>query len=290
MTAGLPSGSSWFLVAALVLLSSCAGAPAPAAQGDFSVLTYNVHGLPSSITGDDTSGRMELIAPLLGDFDVVGLQEDFIDENHDILDASSPHTLRVRFSELVEEERIYGSGLALWSDFREVERRQVHYSSCHGLLESSSDCFASKGFQAIRQELVPGVEVDFYNTHLEAGGGDEDNAVRAEQVSMLLESLTSWSAGRAVVFTGDFNLHGDDPEDIPQLDRLITEAALLDSCIEVDCAEPERIDRIFFRDGAGVALQAESWQQDMEFFDAAGVPLSDHDALWARLSWSNVSP
>ena len=253
------------------------------------MLTYNVHGLPSSITGDDTAGRMELIAPLLSGFDVVGLQEDFMDENHAILDALSSHSLRVRFSELVEEERIYGSGLALWSNFEEVERRQVHYDSCHGLLESSSDCFASKGFQAIRQEIAPGVEVDFYNTHLEAGGGDEDNAVRAEQVSMLLDSLSSWSADRAVVFMGDFNLHGGDPVDVPQLDRLTSEAGLLDSCVEVDCPEPERIDRIFYRDGAGVQLRAESWQQDMQFFDEAGVPLSDHDALWARLAWNEVS-
>jgi endonuclease/exonuclease/phosphatase family metal-dependent hydrolase len=274
------------------LCCGCAGAdpePELPPSGEFSVLTYNVHGLPSSITGDDTTARMHLIAPLLGAFDVVGLQEDFIDSNHDILDAASEHPLRVRFSALYDADRVYGSGLALWSPFTEVERQQRHFGSCHGLLDSSSDCFASKGFQALRQELAPGLEVDFYNTHLEAGGGDEDNAVRAGQVAMLVESLTGWSAGRAVVFTGDFNLHGDDPQDIPLLDLLTSEAGLSDSCVEVGCPEPERIDRLLFRDSAAVLLEALSWNQEQGFTDAQGVDLSDHDALSARFAWSSAS-
>jgi len=279
-------------VALAALCCGCDGAdsgPEVPPSGEFSVLTYNVHGLPSSITGDDTTTRMHLIAPLLGAFDVVGLQEDFIDSNHDILDAPSEHSLRVRFSELYDVDRVYGSGLALWSPFREVEHQQLHYGSCHGLLEASSDCFASKGFQALRQELAPGLEVDFYNTHLEAGGGDEDNAVRAQQVSMLVESLSGWSAGRAVVFTGDFNLHGDDPEDIPLLDLLTGEAGLSDSCVEVGCPEPERIDRLFFRASDAVLLEALSWTRESAFIDEQGVDLSDHDALSARFAWSSAS-
>ena len=256
----------------------CVGDEAPA-EGEFSVLTYNVHGLPGSISGDDTTARMEQIAPLLNSFDVVGLQEDFIDENHAILEAASEHAVRVRFAEFLDEERVYGSGLAVWSPFAEVERQHIHYGSCNGLLDSSSDCFASKGFQALRQELIPGVEVDFYNTHLEAGGGELDNAVRAEQVDMLLDSLSGWSAGRAVVFTGDFNLHGEDPEDLPLLDLLQGEAGLSDSCAVLDCPEPMRIDRLFFRESEQIEWTPSDWQQQNEFVDEEGLHLSDHDAL-----------
>jgi len=273
------------LFLSLAACSGCVG-PEPEGVGEFSVLTYNVHGLPPSITGDDTTARIEAIAPLLGGFDVVGLQEDFIDSNHAILDSASQHPLRIRFSELYDEQRVYGSGLALWSPFVDVERRQIHYGSCHGLLDAASDCFASKGFQALRQQLSPGVEVDFYNTHLEAGGGDEDNAVRAQQVGMLLESLAGWSADRAVVFTGDFNLHGGDPEDLPLLSLLTDEAGLSDSCIEADCPEPQRIDRVFYRDGAGLMLEALSWNHEQAFVDKMGVDLSDHDALSAQLRWT----
>ena len=45
------------------------------------MLTYNIHGLPPEVTGDDTTGRIEQITPLLSDYDVVGLQEDWIEEN-----------------------------------------------------------------------------------------------------------------------------------------------------------------------------------------------------------------
>jgi len=272
----------------LLSLVACSGSgePQPADDGAFSVLTYNVHGLPSSITGDDTTARIEAIAPLLGSFDVVGLQEDFIDSNHAVLEAASEHPLRIRFSELYDEDRVYGSGLALWSPFVDVERRQIHYGSCHGLLDAASDCFASKGFQALRQQLSLGVEVDFYNTHLEAGGGDQDNAVRAQQVAMLLESLGGWSAGRAVVFTGDFNLHGGDPDDLPLLALLTGEGGLSDSCVVVDCPEPDRIDRLFYRSGEGVLLDAVDWNHEQQFVDSSGVDLSDHDALSARLRWT----
>lgn len=257
----------------------------PPAEGEFSVLTYNVHGLPSSISGDDTTARMEQIAPLLNSFDVVGLQEDFIDENYAILEAASDHAVRVRFAEFLDEERVYGSGLALWSPFTEVGRQHIHYGSCNGLLDSSSDCFASKGFQALRQELAPGVEVDFYNTHLEAGGSALDNAVRAEQVDMLLDSLGGWSAGRAVVFTGDFNLHGEDPEDVPLLELLQGVGGLSDSCAVLQCPEPMRIDRLFFRDSELIEWTPSDWQQQNEFVDEGGLPLSDHDALSVRLAW-----
>ena len=277
------------LGAAITLGCSCGGDDSGAStEGTFSVLTYNVHGLPAGVTGDDTTARTQLIAPLLAEFDVVGLQEDFIEDNHAILEAASPHSLRVRFADLYDPDRVYGSGLTSWSNFAEVDRVQVHYGSCNGVLDSSSDCLASKGFQAIRQQPALGVEIDFYNTHLEAGDSAQDDAVRADQVDMLLDSLASWSGGRAVVFTGDFNLHGEDAEDVPQLERLGAEGALWDSCVEVDCPEPARIDRIFFRSGVGVRLQAESWQQHMGFFDEAGVPLSDHDALWARFSWMAI--
>ena len=286
MTSGVAAWASAGALLAFALQSfGCSGDEVPA-SGEFSVLTYNVHGLPPSITGDDTTARMEVIAPLLNGFDVVGLQEDFIDSNHGILEAAAEHPVRVRFSDLYDDDRVYGSGLALWSPFPEVDRQQVHYGSCSGLLEGASDCFASKGFQALRQELSPGLEVDFYNTHLEAGGGDEDNAVRVEQVAMLLDSLGGWSAGRAVVFTGDFNLHGGDPADIPLLDLLTGEAGLSDSCVAVDCPEPLRIDRLFFRDGDGLQLEALRWAQAEEFVDSGGLPLSDHDALSASFAWS----
>jgi len=72
-------------------------------EGALRALTYNVHGLPPELTGDDTAARMAQIAPLLDGFDVVGLQEDFDDDNHATLAASSRHLSQVRFAEALED-------------------------------------------------------------------------------------------------------------------------------------------------------------------------------------------
>lgn len=271
-------------LAALCWLVAC-GSPQPQ-SGELSFLSYNVHGLPPEITGDDTTGRIEQIGPLLDAFDIVGLQEDFIDENHALLAEASDHQTQRRFAEVVNEERIYGSGLAVFGILEELDYHHVHYETCHGVLDAASDCLASKGFQAVRLRLGEGASVDVYNTHLEAGGSGEDNAARAVHVDQLLDALGGWSAERSVVFLGDTNLHASDPDDAPELERLLGEGGLTDSCEAVSCAEPDHIDRILFRDGEGVRWEAQAWANEPGFDDDEGVDLSDHPPISALLSWS----
>ncbi|MEE2829075.1 MAG: endonuclease/exonuclease/phosphatase family protein [Myxococcota bacterium] len=269
----------------LLVLAGCGGA-SEAPTGDLSFLTYNVHGLPSVITGDDTAGRIAQIAPLLNDFDLVGLQEDFIDEHHAILAEVSEHPTQVRFAEVLDGDRYYGSGLAVFASLPEEDHLHVHFEACHGHLDGASDCLASKGFQAVRLSLGAGASIDVYNSHLEAGGSPEDAAARASHVTALLEAMTGWSSGRALVFLGDTNLHPGDAEDQPELDRLLGEAGLTGSCDVLGCPEPGHIDRVLFRSGQEVQLEALSWTNEPGFVDAEGLPLSDHPAISAELRWS----
>jgi endonuclease/exonuclease/phosphatase family metal-dependent hydrolase len=147
---------------------------------------------------------------------------------------------------------------------------------------------ASKGFQAVRLDLG-GATIDVYNTHFEAGGGIEDNAARAVQVAEVLDSLQGWSAGEAVVFTGDFNLRWSDLEDVPLLELLAEESGLLDSCETLGCEETDHIDRVFFRNGETVEVDAVSWRNiSSEFLDSNGVDLSDHPPISATLEWEII--
>ncbi|HCP45482.1 MAG TPA: hypothetical protein DIU15_05545 [Deltaproteobacteria bacterium] len=264
-------------------LSACQATSLP--SGAFTALSYNVHGLPSAITGDDTTGRMEQIAPLLPGFEVLGIQEDFMEVNHAILEADLPGPTSHWFSEPLDSSRVFGSGLSLFATFEDTAHRHEHYTTCNGTLDAASDCMASKGFQAIRLSLAEDVEVDVYNTHLEAGGSDEDNAAREAQIEQLIDSLHGWSAGRAIVFLGDFNLRPSEPEDAPLLDRLLDDGALRDSCDEVGCDEPDHIDRVLLRSGAGVELEALAWAVQMQFVDDDGLDLSDHPAVSAEIGW-----
>lgn len=269
---------------------ACSGGPPedheapPPSDGLISTLTYNVHGLPPAITGDDTPGRMLAIGPLLNDFQLVALQEDFDDANHASLAELSEHPVERRFHARLLD-RAYGSGLSVFSDFEAVDSEGVHYTDCHGLVDSANDCLASKGFQRLRLKLAEGIEVEVYNTHLEAGGSDEDNNARSRQVDQLLAAMNGPSAGRPLIFLGDTNLHGGDPADEPLLERLMTGAGLSDACDAVGCDQPGRIDRILFRSSEDLQLEVLDWDQEEAFVDETGGALSDHDAISAQLRW-----
>ncbi len=254
-------------------------------EGSFEALTYNVHGLPPAITGDDTTGRMEQIAPLLAAYPIIGLQEDFDPENHAILADAVEHRTELAFDEVLDD-RYYGSGLAVLADLEEVDHHHEHYDQCVGTFDHASDCLASKGFQRIRVDLGGGAQLDLYNTHMEAGGGEEDEAARESHVEQVLEVMLAQSAGMAVLFMGDTNLHGDDPVDAATLSLLTEGAALVDACDALGCGEPERVDRFLFRSGDDLTLEVEDWQVEAAaFVDDDGVPLSDHEAISARFVW-----
>ena len=254
-------------------------------SGTLKVLTYNVHGLPSTITGDDTPQRMSDIAPRLEPWDIVGLQEDFDEANHDLLTEDSPHSSLHWFSERLPD-RAYGAGLAVLANAPVIDHTHQHYSSCNGVLDASSDCLASKGFQAIRLRFGQS-SIDVYNTHLEAGGGDADTEARQVQIEELIDSLNGWSDQQAVLFTGDFNLRESDPVDRPLIEELRDSAGLLDACQEVECDEPDHIDQILFRSSDTLAINALEWTNASDQFRSEdGTDLSDHPAISVTVEWN----
>lgn len=282
----------------LLFLVACEGAPTdkpdgddvPAAQtGSLRVLTYNVHGLPDIVTGSDHdlggADRMARIAPLLRDFDLVGLQEDWQAPNHAILVDDAAQSVADWFDTPRGPDRAYGAGLTQLAGVGTVQAyAETWYDTCYGFLDGASDCFASKGFQAMTLDLGDGAVLTWLNTHHEAGSGPEDDVARTAQVSQVLDALDALPADHAVLFTGDFNLHGGDPEDAVELGRYEA-AGLRNGCKEVSCPEPDRIDILWVRDGTGLALQVDDWAMQAAFVDDQGQALSDHDALAITLTW-----
>lgn len=260
-----------------------ATASEPATSGEFSALTYNVHGLPDVITGTDGAARMAGIAPLLPAYDLIGLQESFDEGLQQAVTADCDHPTQLWSDEKLGADRAYGNGLALLSRLEAVEDVAVFYSTCHGLVDGASDCLASKGFQVLRVR-VGGRELDIYNTHHEAGGGEADDAARAVQVDEVIAHMDSWSAGRAVLYLGDSNLRPSEAPDAALLDRYFA-AGLSDACTLVGCAEPDHIDRFLLRDGDDLTLRVTAWSNEPQFVDAAGEPLSDHPAIAVTIGW-----
>ena len=196
---------------ALLFAAPALAEPEPL-SGTLEVVSYNVHGLPGFVTGDDTLARLRRISPRLRAFDVVGLQEDFLDEGHSLLLGGTDHPARRRFASKLPQ-RVYGSGLTTLARAKVLATRELHFTTFHGVVGAGADGLASKGFQITRLQLAAGVELDVYNSHLDAGGALGDSRARASQVAQLTSAIQTFSAGRAVLFLGDTNLKPERPRD-----------------------------------------------------------------------------
>ena len=138
-----------------------------------------------------------------------------------------------------------------------------------------------------RTTLAPGVTVDVYDLHMEAGGDPEDDALRDAGVTQLSTFIQTVSAGRPLIVGDDFNLHTDTEPDSTQFQRLLAETGLLDVCATLACPQPGRIDKFLFRSSDHVTIAPLSWRFETDVFVRGdGEPLSDHDALAVRFAWS----
>ena len=273
-------------VSCLVLVAAvCAHAQdAAAVESSLTVVTYNVHGLPSFVTGDDTPGRMRAISPRLSGFDLVGLQEDFMPDAHALLVGAARQPARARFDATLTG-RFYGSGLTWLSHRPVLLRAEEHFRAYSGIIDGANDGMASKGIQLVRVALAPGVELDVWNTHMDAGGGESDQRARADQLEQILSAMRARSEGRAVVFVGDTNLSERRPADQAALRRFLDATGLRCACLATRESCCARIDRILWRSGIGVELRAVEWGVASGFVDAEGRPLSDHEPIRAVLRW-----
>lgn len=143
-----------------------AGTPAwgraPAARtGSFAALSYNVAGLPEQLSGSDPATNSPIISPLLNDYDLVLLQEDWVDAlaqhgarpagtevvprtgYHDLVVGAALHPFRSQptpspppvtntAGRLPTGPTLAGDGLNHLSDFRFGEVRRVMWEVCHG--------------------------------------------------------------------------------------------------------------------------------------------------------------
>lgn len=332
------------LVTATALAPSAAGDPV-AESGTFTALTYNVAGLPEPLSGSEPATNSPLISPLLNDYDLVLLQEDWADPlvqarqaglvpesvprlgYHDLVVAAATHTYRSQaarplptpsLTRFPTGPALSADGLNRLSDFPFGPLQRVMWDECHGELSitvieealkalgledaasdivgdlldgGATDCAAQKGFSVARHELAPGVVVDVYNLHAEAGNGARDQVASEAGYHQLADFIATHSAGNAVILGGDTNLHTTDPNRPHQAVRWATFLAatgLTDVCQAVDCgADDGEIDKFAFRSNADVTIEPLTHAfERAKFMRADGAPLSDHDALAVTFRWT----
>ncbi|MFJ9899542.1 jacalin-like lectin [Streptomyces sp. NPDC091280] len=289
--------------AALGGLTVAAATPAAAAtSGSFSVLTYNVAGLPSSLSSASTprDTSTTAIGTRIAPYDIVNVQEDF--NYHAYLYSTDTHPYRTATSGGAG----IGSGLNTVSNYAwdgdDFER--VHWNSCQ---IDSGDCLTPKGFTFMRERLSEGVYVDFYNLHTNAGTNDGDEASRADNLSQLTTFISTHSAGNAVVVMGDTNTRYTRSADtIAEFGAAngLTDAwvqlvrggvapakgsdALV--CDQSGATVPntcEVVDKVLYRSSRLVTLNATSYNNEhAKFLTDDGLMLSDHDPITVGFTWS----
>lgn len=271
-------------------------------RGAFLALSYNVAGLPQGISGSNPAANMPLIGPLLNGYDLVLLQESWQtpDPNpmsplrvyHEILVGHSEHPYQSEPMALPlnsEPERpsaLVSDGLNRFARFPFGEVIRQRWADCDN---SAADCLSLKGFSVARTELAPGVCVDVYNLHGEAGNTPNDLDLRDRNTTDLIDFILEFSAGRAVIVGGDFNMRLSRDRDAVNLQRLVDEAGLADACIELGIVDVFEIDKFFFRSNERVRIAPQSCRFETDVFvDAQGRALSDHDPLAVRFAWTSA--
>jgi len=294
------------LAAGAAVLGGLAVAAPPAAaadSGSFSVLSYNVAGLPEAISSAPTprESSTTTIGQRIAPYDIVHVEEDFNYHSY-LYAADTAHAYRTATSGGAG----IGSGLNTLSkipyDADDFER--VGWNSCQ---VDSGDCLTPKGFTFMRERLAEGVYVDFYNLHTNAGTNDGDLASRADNLNQLTAFISSHSAGNAVVVMGDTNTRytrsGDTIAEFGAANGL-TDAwvqlirggsapakgsdALV--CDQTGTTVPntcEVVDKVLYRSSKLVSLNATSYNNEhSKFLTDAGLMLSDHDPIAVGFSWS----
>ncbi len=242
-------------------------------QTKISVLTYNVHGLPKAISDSNPEENIPQISPKLNSYDIVLIQEEFF--YHPLLSSAVKHPYRTPLEYYIQkdEEIINPSGLSLYSRFPLENYFLQRWYTCNGTIDQSSDCLAPKGISAVDIEAIPGTWIDIYNCHMDSGESIGDRNARDEQNLQLARFLNVRSPYRAVIVACDTNM---EEEDRLQLEQLLSLTGLKDSCQELDCPEPDNIDRIFYRSGSWVQLEPTRWYIPSGFVNEKGEDLSDH--------------
>jgi endonuclease/exonuclease/phosphatase family metal-dependent hydrolase len=295
------------VVAALVSLAfpagsgaatGAAGAVTPLAadvtSGSFSVMTYNVAGLPEIISSGNPAENTTTIGARISAYDIVNVQEDF--NYHADLYSTNTHPHRTPTSGGVP----FGDGLNTLSNFPFVDLTRTKWSTCNG-----TDCLTPKGFSLVRVRLAEGVYVDLYNLHPNASVTDADLAARRANITQIAQSIATTSAGNAVIVMGDTNTRYTRSGD--NIRELLATAGLTDAwvshvrggtpppaggealvCDDVNVTNDcEVVDKILFRGNRFVNLSLTSFSnENAKFRTADDKMLSDHYPIAARFSWT----
>jgi len=210
--------------------------PDSLSEGSFSVITYNIAGLPQLICSAVTPRKESIsaIGRLLNRYDIAHVQEDF-NYNQYLYNNGNAHPFRTPTKGAV----MTGDGLNTLSKFPVKQLRRIAWTDCTG-----ADCLTPKGFTYTRIEIAPNRFIDFYNVHANAYNHPRAALARRRNMEQLSAYIRLHSTGNAVIVMGDLN--GRYSFGADNVDWLLKENGLNDTWVSLHCKDklPVRTDAI----------------------------------------------
>lgn len=266
-------------------------------EGEFSVVTYNIAGLPQLISSATTerSASITEIGKRLNEYDIVHVQEDF--NYNSFLYSRNEHPYKTKTKGGIP----FGDGLNTLSNFRILELHRIPWNNCTG-----ADCLTPKGFTYSQIEVAKDVFIDFYNVHANAADDPAAAAARRKNIIQLSNYIKAYSADRAVIVMGDLNAHFCYEHD--NIRELLEDNQLEDAWIALkanncfpafrsfiredilglndDC---ESIDKILYRSNAELLITPRDYRfENKKFNNDEGQPLSDHCPVSLSFNWKQI--
>lgn len=271
--------------------------------GTFNILSYNVAGLPAILSSSDPTQNTAYISCLIRGYDVVQVQEDF-NYHATLYDSCDNHLYRSPTTGGVP----FGSGLNQLSNFPYSDFERITWTNRVG-----PDALTPKGFTMARTWIAPGVAVDFYNLHAQAGQTDpfstaswDEAALAASRsdINQLMAYINANSQGNAVVIFGDTNTRytrgGQNMHDFLAagfrdvwIDLVRDGVAPVNGTLPLTACSPsyvssqcEIVDKVLYRNNAFVTLTPTAYVMDDALFTnpVTLAPLSDHKPL--EVKWN----
>jgi len=255
-------------------------------MASFNICSYNVQMRPIL---DNVCYKAKRIGPRLNQFDIACLQEGFAGDHK--LAKYTNHIHKVNPDQKRNCFTIVDSGLLTLSNF---DLKAVHFE-VYNNYATFQDFIASKGVLMTRWN-INGCLVDVYNTHMQAGNGQEGLDAARSQILQLIKAVnTHTPPENGLIVLGDFNMSPIRPgktnlELLPQpmydddtimihrttsFNMMVTQLNLTDVYDIFYPGQFDYFDRCLFRSGIKVKLVPNSIKSDKTFLDENGNMLSD---------------
>ncbi len=269
---------------------------AQSSQVPFTVLSYNIKGLPHITAPSWSQERYSIIAKMLAQRvrdktapDVVLLQEAFSKDTLPLLNQSGyPYYSQGPSNQGVDSQgrfkKVLNGGLYILSRYPILESGFINFER---KICETWDCQANKGVQYIKIK-IPGLQqiITIFNTHMQAG--IEHDLVRTQQLKQTTSQfvLDHWNSHEIFIFGGDFNSSPDLAsfavleKSIPLLSSGEACLFLSSQCLILNSTHPDfifkkSIDHVFFMKSQTTFVAPASVQRNFtETYK--GKTLSDH--------------